>query len=80
MGRAVITADAPGCRETVRAGETGLLVPAQNSAATAEAMRMLAGDAEMRQSMGDAGRRFCEEKYAVDKTNVVMLGHLGLSA
>lgn len=79
MGRAVITADAPGCRETVRPGETGLLVLVRDTAATADAMRALAADPDLRLLMGQAGRRFCEHKYAVDKVNCTMLTHLGLS-
>lgn len=80
MGRAVITTDAPGCRETVRPGETGLLLPVRDSAATADAMRTLAADPALRLRMGEAGRRFCEEKYAVEKVNRAMLTYLGLSA
>jgi glycosyltransferase involved in cell wall biosynthesis len=79
MGRAVITTDAPGCRETVREGETGLLVPVRDVAATAAAMRRLAGDVQARQSMGAAGLAYCREKYAVEKVNLAMLSHLGLS-
>jgi glycosyltransferase involved in cell wall biosynthesis len=79
MGRAVITTDAPGCRETVRDGETGLLVPVKDVGATAAAMRRLAGDAQARQAMGIAGLAYCREKYAVEKVNAAMLAHLGLN-
>ena len=78
MGRAVITADAPGCRETVRDGETGLLVPVRDADAVAAAMRRLAGDAELRAAMGAAGYRLCCDKYAVERVNAAMLTHLGL--
>ena len=79
MGRAVITTDAPGCRETVLPGRTGLLVQVKDVAATAQAMRQLAGDAQARRAMGAAGLAFCREKYAVDKVNQAMLAHLGLN-
>ena len=78
MGRPVITTDAPGCRETVKAGETGILIPVKDIAATAVAMRQLACDAEARHSMGAAGLGYCRQKYAVEKINAAMLAHLGL--
>ncbi|MEP6868611.1 MAG: glycosyltransferase family 4 protein [Novosphingobium sp.] len=77
-GRAVITTDAPGCRETVRDGVTGLLVPVRDVEATAAAMHRLALDAEARRSMGAAGLAYCAEKYAVERVNAAMLEHLGL--
>ncbi|MDP3674469.1 MAG: glycosyltransferase family 4 protein [Novosphingobium sp.] len=79
MGRAVITTDAPGCRETVRDGETGLVVPVRNVSATAEAMRRLAPDGALRAAMGAAGLAYCREKYAVEKINAAMLEDLGLN-
>ena len=78
MGRAVITAEAPGCREAVRDGETGLLVPVKDVAATTDAMRRLAASAEARCARGSAGLEYCREKYAVEKVNAAMLAHLGL--
>ena len=70
-GRAVITTDAPGCRETVRPGETGLLVPTQDAAALAEAMAELGRDLERAREMGIAGRALCEERYVLE----VVTGH-----
>lgn len=56
VGRPVISADTPGIREAVRHGETGLLVPAGDAAALADALRTLAGDADLRRDMGAAAR------------------------
>src|SRR5690606_6595831 len=39
MGRPVITTDVPGCRQTVRDGVNGYLVPPRDADALAEAMR-----------------------------------------
>jgi glycosyltransferase involved in cell wall biosynthesis len=84
MGRAVITTDAPGCRETVRPGETGLLVPMRDPAALATAMIELGRDLARARRMGAAGRAFCEQRYALDvvtrHTVGLMLGeeHTGL--
>lgn len=59
-GLPVIATDVPGCREVVRHGETGLLVPARDAVALADAMASLAQDFEMRARLGDAGRRLVE--------------------
>ena len=78
MGRAAIVTDAPGCRETIVHGETGLLVPVKDTVALAEAMLEMADNAELRQQMGVAARLFCEEKYAVEKVNRSLIEYLGL--
>jgi len=78
MGRPIITSDAPGCREAVVAGDNGLLVPPGDSAGLAEAMRMMAGDAELRKRMGAASRRIAVAKYEVNKVNSALLAGLGL--
>jgi glycosyltransferase involved in cell wall biosynthesis len=63
MGRAIITSDAPGCRETVEAGLNGVLVPPRNSEALFSAMMSLAGKDGVVESMGRASRKIAEEKY-----------------
>jgi glycosyltransferase involved in cell wall biosynthesis len=55
-GRAIITTDVPGCREVVRHGENGLLVPPRDANALAAAIEQLAEDPARRQRMGQAGR------------------------
>jgi glycosyltransferase involved in cell wall biosynthesis len=65
MGRAIVTTDAPGCRETVQDGVNGLLVPVKDSRALAEAMRRLSQDAELVARFGREGRRIAETKYDV---------------
>lgn len=62
-GRAVITCDTPGCRETVRDGVNGLLVPPRDPAALAEAMLALARDPARTRAMGEAGRALCAERF-----------------
>jgi glycosyltransferase involved in cell wall biosynthesis len=61
--RAIVAADMPGCREVVRAGETGLLVPPHDIAGLAEALATLAGDGPRRQAMGRAGRALVEREF-----------------
>ena len=55
--RPIVASDMPGCREIVVPGETGLLVPARDVAALAEAIATLAADAALRRQMGEAGRQ-----------------------
>src|SRR3546814_2518417 len=47
-GRAMVATDVPGCREIVRHEDTGLLVPAQDAAALADAIRRLVNDGTLR--------------------------------
>jgi glycosyltransferase involved in cell wall biosynthesis len=63
MGRAVITTDAPGCRETVQDGVNGLLVPPRNSSALFAAMKSLVGQSERVAGMGKMSRDIAEKKY-----------------
>ncbi len=59
----VIASDIRGCRELVRHGETGLLVPPADPRALAEALRRLAGDAALRRQMGQAGRQRVHQEF-----------------
>ena len=52
---AVVAADSPGLRDSVRRDETGLLVPYANDAAMAEALVRVLTDAGLRRRLGDAG-------------------------
>lgn len=61
--RPVVAADMPGCREAVRPGESGLLVPPRDVAALAEALAALAGDPARRRAMGQAGRALVEREF-----------------
>jgi glycosyltransferase involved in cell wall biosynthesis len=63
-GRPIVATDIPGCREVVRHGETGLLVPPYDVAALAEAVGALAGAPARRQAMGQAGRTLVEREFA----------------
>lgn len=73
MGRPVITTDAPGCRETVRHGHNGLLVPVADAAALTLAMRQLLQTPELRLQMGSAGLAMARELYDVHKVNAAII-------
>lgn len=66
-GRPIVTTDTPGCREIVRHGENGLLVPVRNVAALAEALRRLIEDAELRRRMGAKGREIAMAEFSVER-------------
>lgn len=72
-GRAIITTDAPGCRETVISGQNGYLVSVGNSGALAERMVRLANDADARKLMGQRSYVLCKERFEVNKVNQVMI-------
>lgn len=61
--RPVVVSDNPGLDDYVINGETGILVPPGDSAAMAEAVRMLLDDPERAAEMGRRGRRLVEEKF-----------------
>jgi glycosyltransferase involved in cell wall biosynthesis len=63
-GRPLIATDVPGCREVVRPGETGLLVPFNDPTSLANAIRELADAPNLRQRYGAAANRLAVEKFS----------------
>jgi glycosyltransferase involved in cell wall biosynthesis len=61
--RPIVASDVPGCREVVRSGETGLLVPPRDVNGLAAAIAALAGDPLRRTAMGRAGRALVERNF-----------------
>ncbi len=55
-GLPLVTTDVPGCREVVRDGVDGLLVPVRDAAALAEAIARLQDDPALAVRLGDAAR------------------------
>jgi glycosyltransferase involved in cell wall biosynthesis len=62
----MIAADVPGCREVVRDGITGLLVPARDSTALADAMRRLGEDPSLRGRLGRAAHERARALYSIE--------------
>lgn len=79
MGRAIITTDTPGCRETVVEGDNGHLVPVQNVQLLAEVMRSFVISPDKIDVMGEASYQMVKEKFEVSRVNQTMLGHMGIS-
>lgn len=65
-GLPIVTADVPGCREVVRHGESGFLVPVRDGAATAAAIGQLLDDSTLRQRMGQAARQLALDEFTVE--------------
>jgi glycosyltransferase involved in cell wall biosynthesis len=63
-GCAIVTTDAPGCREVVSVSESdGLLVPVRNSHALAGAIVKLADDGDLRARIGAAARETALRRF-----------------
>lgn len=75
-GRAVITTDAPGCRETVKHGETGYIVPVRSPNDLAAAMRHFLDEPHQIATFAEASYRFCAETYAVERVNARVVAAL----
>jgi len=78
VGRAIVTTDAPGCRETVQPEVNGMLVPPRDAEPLAAAMRRFIEQPELARNMGAESRRIVEEKYDVHKVNAAIIAEGGL--
>jgi glycosyltransferase involved in cell wall biosynthesis len=63
-GMPVVATRIAGNEELVLDGETGLLVPPENVDALREALRCILVDANMREKMGSASRRYVADNYS----------------
>jgi glycosyltransferase involved in cell wall biosynthesis len=79
MGRAIVTTDAPGCRETVTSGENGLLVRPRDAESLFDAMMRFVRKPNLAGTMGAASRKLAEEKFDVNRVNATLLRYAGLS-
>ncbi len=67
LGKPIIASDIPGCRETVREGENGYLVPPKDVNALVDAMlRYLSLSEEEKKSMSINSRRLAEERFDIN--------------
>jgi len=64
-GRALVTTDMPGCRDVVRDGVNGLVVPPHDVDALETALERMILDGGMRARMGAAARRVAEQEFAL---------------
>ena len=78
MGRAIITTDVPGCRETVIEGVNGFLVPARDVLMLASAMKKFIDYPDLIKKMGAESRRIAEDRFNVHKTNSRLIDALAI--
>ena len=78
-GKAVVTTDAPGCRETVIEGKNGFLVPVKDDKAIAERMLFLFQKPDICEQMGNASRQIAEQRFDVRLVNQIILHTMKIS-
>ena len=78
MGRAIITTDAPGCRETVTDGDNGFLVEVKSVQSLVKAIEKLILQPELIAQMGRRSREIALHKYDVHQVNAHMMQEMGL--
>lgn len=78
MGRAVITTDAPGCRETVSHGINGYLVAVKSVDQLVQSMQYFIEDPKLMISMGQRSREIALNKYDVHQVNKHMMTEMDM--
>jgi glycosyltransferase involved in cell wall biosynthesis len=73
-GRALVASDVPGCREVIRHGENGFLVPAHSTDGLVHALAILIEDAPLRARMGARGRAIALHEFAEELVLTQVLG------
>ncbi len=77
-GRAIITTNAPGCKETVQDGENGFLVPIKDVDAIYEKMIWFIDNPNDARNMGIKGRIMAEDIFDVKKVNMAICEAMGI--
>lgn len=77
-GRPLIVADAVGCREVVKEGVNGFLVPPKDPEAIAAAMTRLVEEPALKERMGSESRNMAEDVFDVRKVNDVICSAMGV--
>lgn len=79
VGRPILTADSPGCRETVIHGVNGYLVPPRNVQDLAQAMFLFIHQSEQEtERMANASLALVRQRFDVRKVNISIVESLGL--
>jgi glycosyltransferase involved in cell wall biosynthesis len=68
-GRPIVTTDVPGCREVVRDGDNGLVVPPRSADALSDALGHLLERPALQQQMGARGRARAEREFGIELVN-----------
>jgi glycosyltransferase involved in cell wall biosynthesis len=73
MGKAIVTTDMPGCRETVISGVNGFVVPPRDEEALVEAMEAFLNDPGLARKMGEASRQLALDRFRIEKVNQAII-------
>jgi glycosyltransferase involved in cell wall biosynthesis len=66
-GRPIVATDTPGCREVVRHGQNGLLIPPGNGEALIRAIAQLIENAPLRATMGTRGHEIAGIEFSLEQ-------------
>ncbi len=80
VGRAIITTNAPGCRETVTDGLNGFLIDPKSVPQLVEAMERFVREPDLTIAMGRESRRLAEHKYDARRVSAIMLDQMGIES
>ena len=69
FGRPLVSADSPGCRDLVKNGKNGILVPIKNAPAIADALISLDENPSLRREMGVRARKDMEDIYSTESVS-----------
>ena len=69
----IVTTDMPGCREIVKDGFNGILVPPKNSLLLANALETLINNTELRSKYGSNGHNIVKKDFSSDIVNKMTL-------
>ena len=79
MGRPLIMTDVPGCKETVKDGVNGFLVPVKDPKSIAFNMEKFIENPDLIKQMGTKSRELVEQKFDVRKVNSHIMEILNLN-
>ena len=75
MAKPLITTDTPGCREVVKDGFNGFLVPVKDSKKLTEKIKVLIENKELREKFGQNSREFIKREFDI---KIVVLKYMEL--
>ncbi len=78
-GRAIITTDVPGCRQTIRDAKEGFIVAPHSAEALASAMQCFIDDSTLAERMGASALKRARDVYDVHRVNRIILEQLDLT-
>ena len=78
VGRIILTTNEIGCKETVKDGINGFMIPSKNAEILAEKIEYLINNYEQCKKMGLESRKYAEEKFDVKKVNNTIYEKMGI--